>query len=98
MDDRLSIVLGFALWRIASAMSMSLRELFGPMVRPALCALASAAVVEILIVQLQDRGHPALQLALEIIVGAVSYVLLLRTAARAQYSQALDLIGRLIRR
>jgi teichuronic acid exporter len=92
------VVLGFALWRIASAMSMSMRELVRPMVRPALCALASAAMVEILIVQLRGREHPALQLAMEIALGGASYALLLRTAARAQYAQAVDLIGRLVRR
>jgi O-antigen/teichoic acid export membrane protein len=92
------VVLGFALWRIASAMSMRTRELVRPMVRPALCALASAALVEALIMELRGRQHPALQLAMEIAVGGASYVLLLRTAARAQYLQAVDLIGRLVRR
>ena len=92
------VVLGFALWRIASAMGMSVRELVRPMARPALCALASATLTEILIVQLRGRGHPAWQLSMEIAAGGVCYWLLVRGFARAQYAEALDLLRRLIRR
>lgn len=91
-------VLGFALWRIASAMGMNVRDFIRPMVPPALCALVSAAAVAILIVELHGRAYPALQLAVEIVVSTACYGLLLRTAARPQYTQAVQLVGRLIRR
>jgi O-antigen/teichoic acid export membrane protein len=91
-------VLGFALWRIASAMGTSVRAFVRPMLRPALCAALTAAGVEILIVQLRGLPHAPLQLLLEIAASALCYWLLLRTLAHAQYTHALDLLGRLIRR
>ena len=91
-------VLGFALWRIASAMETKAGAFVRPMVKPALCAALSAAVVEILILQLRGHPHPALQLALEIAAGGACYGLLLRTLARAQYAEGLQLLGRLIHR
>jgi teichuronic acid exporter len=91
-------VLAFALWRIAAAMGGSVGPFVQPMVRPALCAALSAAAVELMIVQLRGLPHPAAQLALEIATGGACYWLLLRTFAHAQYSEALQLLGRLLRR
>lgn len=91
-------VLGFALWRIASAMGTGMRAFVRPMVRPALCAALTAVGLEILILQLRGLPHAPVQLALEIAAGAVCYWLLLRVLARAQYLEALGFVGRLIRR
>jgi teichuronic acid exporter len=91
-------VLAFALRRIAAAMGVNVRVFVHPMVRPALCAGLSAAVVELLILQLRGVSHPSVQLALEIATGGVCYWLLLRTLARAQYSESLQLLGRLLHR
>lgn len=91
-------VLGFALWRIASAMETTVWVFVRPMARPALCAALSAAVVEILIVQLRGLPHASLQLALEIVAGGACYWLLLRALGRRQYTEGLHLLGRLIRR
>jgi PST family polysaccharide transporter len=91
-------VLGFALWRIAAAMDTSIAAFVRPMVRPALCAALSAGLVETLIVVLRGRAHPVVLLGTGIAVGGACYFLMLRTLARIQYREALELFGRLIRR
>lgn len=91
-------VLGFALWRIASAMGAPVRAFVRPMARPALCAALTAAGLEILILRLRGVPHLPVQLALEIAAGGVCYWLLLRTTARTQYAEGLQFLGRLIRR
>ncbi len=91
-------VLGFALWRIAAAMETSIWVFVRPMARPALCAALSAAAIELVVLQLRGLPHEPLLLVLEIVAGAACYWLLLRTLARAQYSEARLLMSRLLRR
>ena len=96
------LVLGLALWRIASALEVSMRTFVRPMVRPAMCAALSAALVEVLIVQLEGHMHTTIDqimvLAAGIGLGAASYALLLRVLAPGQFAEGLKLVVRLLRR
>jgi O-antigen/teichoic acid export membrane protein len=91
------LVLTFALWRIASALELSLRRLVRPMLRPALCAALTAALIDALLVTLEG-WRPLLLLAASIAAGAACYALLLRLLAPLQYAEAWQLVRRLLRR
>jgi len=92
------VVLAISLWRIASVLEVNMGTFVRPMVRPAICAALSAALVGLVIMVLKDRMHAALALAAGIGIGAGSYALLLRALAPAQFAQGLQLVERLLRR
>jgi teichuronic acid exporter len=92
------VVFWFATRRIASAFNTQVQLLLRPILRPALCAGASCIVVELAHLELGRYLHPLAQLALEIMIGAVCYWMLMRQYARAQYDVVFGLARRLLRR
>ena len=68
------------------------------MVRPAICAALSAALVEGVGLGLRGSLRPVLLLAVGIAAGGAGYVVLLRALARTQYHEALHLLARLLQR
>jgi O-antigen/teichoic acid export membrane protein len=91
------VVLAVALWRIAATLEVGMNTFVQPMVRPAICAALSAALVQVLIAGLQGHMHPVLELGAGMAIGAGCYALLLRSLAPAQFGQGLQLIERLLR-
>lgn len=92
------VVFWFATRRIASAFNTQVQLLLRPILGPALCAGASCILVELAHLELSRHLHPVAQLALEIMIGAVSYWALMRQYARVQYDVVFALTRRLIRR
>jgi len=92
----------FVFWvatrRIAAAFNTKVQLLLHPMLRPALCAAASCALVEVAQLQIKDYLPPIGQLVIEIAIGGACYFALMRQYARAQYDLVMGLTRRLLRR
>jgi teichuronic acid exporter len=100
----LSWVIGFPLvfWlttrRIARAFQTRVTTLVQPMLRPALCAAASCLVVELAQLQSNQYTGALAQFVLDMALGGVCYVVLMRRYARRQYDIIMDLTRRLLGR
>jgi O-antigen/teichoic acid export membrane protein len=91
------IVFLLSMGRIARVFQVSIWVLLKPMRAPLLCALASAFIAEVALVEAKSLFPLAAQLALGAIPGTVCYGLLMRRYARRDFDQAWALAGRLVR-
>jgi len=91
------IVLLAAMWRFAGAFRVDLWRLLRPMRAPMLGSLASAIVVQVLIVTIKPYVPLVSQLAIGILLGSACYGLLLRYFARPHFDRAWDIVRRLFR-
>jgi teichuronic acid exporter len=87
-----------AIRRISRCFQTSIRELLRPLLMPAVCSAATAAVVEVFTLSLDSRLPPFVALAIEIVLAGTLYLVLLRRFGRAQYDQATQLVWQLLGR
>ena len=87
-----------AMRRISRCLEITLRELLRPLLMPAICAAATAAVVEVLALSLGAMLPLIALLALQIVLAASLYWVLISRFGRSQYNQATQLAWRLLGR
>jgi O-antigen/teichoic acid export membrane protein len=93
------LVFWFAMKRIAAVFKTDVRFLLRPMLRPALCAALSCALIEVADLEARRSGlNAVVQLAIETVVGGGCYWISMRQFARTQYDLVFGLIRRLLRR
>lgn len=99
-----SWIIGFPLvfWlsmrRIAGVFATRTSVLLRPLLAPLIWTAASCAIIEITALLLKQRLVPLAQLAVEAVVAAACYWVLMRHYARAQYEQVLRVALRLVGR
>jgi hypothetical protein len=87
-----------AMRRISRCFGITLRELLRPLFMPAACSAATAAVVEAVTLALESRLPALMLVAMQIVLAAGLYWVLLVRFCRRQYDQATKLGWQLLGR
>jgi teichuronic acid exporter len=87
-----------AMRRISRCFGITLRELLRPLFMPAICTAATAAVVAVLALSLGSMLPPLVLLAIQIVLAAGLYWVLMVRFGRSQYDQATQLAWQLLGR
>lgn len=84
--------------RIAKAFAVEMKVLLRPMVTPAICSAVSCGAVELARVNTTSLNAPISMFVVQIAVGGMCYVALIRYFGRDSYDKITGMILRLIRR
>jgi len=84
-----------SVWMVVRVMRIPASLLFQPMVSPALAAAGCVAVVWLTQSALLARLSAPLVLGLQVVIGGVTYVVLLRLLSREAFAEVVDLVQRL---
>jgi teichuronic acid exporter len=87
-----------AMRRISRCFGITLRELLRPLLMPAVCTAATAVVVEVLTLSLGSLLPPFVLLAIQIVLAAGLYWVLMVRFGRSQYDQTTQLAWQLLGR